>query len=171
MNKYEEALNYISTFLSRIRCRGIGKSNHFIKLYISLITLQELIDNYSKLEKSLDYLLNYLDKKYLVDDEKGFSRYLYKELLEEDIRRMLESEKQWKMKLKDYKPKYHKLELMVNRWGEYLTPIQMLTMTLQIKPIPYKEACKKYGDYEIASIKNFEDTHTTSIILKDWSEA
>lgn len=92
MNKYQVAKNFIE--------RNVNY-NHIKKLFpdmdemnLSLDYFQELIDNYSKLEKSLDYLLNYLDKKYLLDDEKSFSRYLYKELLEEDIRRMLEREKQ-----------------------------------------------------------------------------
>lgn len=44
MYKYQEALDYISSFLSQVRGRGNGKSKSFIKLAESLIALQELID-------------------------------------------------------------------------------------------------------------------------------
>lgn len=59
---------------------------------------------------------------------------------------------------------------MINKWGEYLTLPQMFKMVNEIDLMPFKEAIKLYGNYEIASYKNYDDTQTTSIILKDWSE-
>lgn len=57
--------------------------------------------------------------------------------------------------LKDYRPKYSKLEV-IEANGYFGTPIGIFTE---------KKAKKKYGDWIIASIMDFNDTKTTSVIL------
>ena len=63
------------------------------------------------------------------------------------------------MKLRDYKPKHKLLELAFDNGNLW----QMITSTHLIN---YDEAVEKYGHMEIASIRNYDDTKTTSIIVK-----
>lgn len=58
--------------------------------------------------------------------------------------------------LKDYKPKYSMIEVIEG--NEYFgMPIGIFTE---------KKAKEKYGDWIITSVMDFNDTKTTSIILK-----
>ena len=64
------------------------------------------------------------------------------------------------MKLKDYIPKYTVLELM--EWDDNRSLWENI-QTGQL--IPFHDAIAKYGDQEIESVKDFDDTRTTSIII------
>lgn len=58
--------------------------------------------------------------------------------------------------LKDYKPKYSMIELIKEN-GYFGMPIGLLSE---------EKAKKKYGNWIITSVMDFNDTKTTSIILK-----
>lgn len=57
------------------------------------------------------------------------------------------------MLLKDYEPKYYMIEL-INMSDGFM------------KLLHVKIAKYKYGDYEIVSVKDFDSTESTSIIIK-----
>lgn len=59
--------------------------------------------------------------------------------------------------LKDYKPKYSMIEVVLNENEYFGIPIGLLAE---------KIAKEKYGNWIITSVMDFNDTKTTSIILK-----
>lgn len=63
------------------------------------------------------------------------------------------------MKLKEYKFKYKNLELMIQ-------DDDFFYMLQNIKLLNYEEAVKAYGEYEILSVMNFNDSKTTSVVLE-----
>lgn len=63
------------------------------------------------------------------------------------------------MKVKDYKPKFKKIELCVQ------IPIPPYARFIVMKNV--KEVNKKYGDKTLLSVMNFYDTKTTGYIIKE----
>ncbi len=61
--------------------------------------------------------------------------------------------------VKDYKPKFKKIELMVQ------IPIPPYAKCVFLKNV--KEVNKKYGDKTLLSVMNFYDTKTTGYIIKE----
>lgn len=61
------------------------------------------------------------------------------------------------MKFKDYKPKYIFIEL-VESTSDFRT-MRILDLN------KFNKLLKKYGDRNILSVRNYEDTKTTSIII------
>ncbi len=61
------------------------------------------------------------------------------------------------MKLKDLKTKYNMIELIVRGKTFFTTVIELVSL---------EKAKKIYGDYVVESVKDFEDTKTTSVIVE-----
>ena len=61
------------------------------------------------------------------------------------------------MKFKDYKPKYSKIEL-VESSSDYRV-FKLIDFN------KFNHLIKKYGEREILSVRDYEDTHTTLIII------
>lgn len=60
--------------------------------------------------------------------------------------------------VKDLSPKYKVIEL--------ISPIDVFPYARVIRKFYFKDVKKKYGDKEVVSIMNFNDTRTTSIAIK-----
>lgn len=60
--------------------------------------------------------------------------------------------------VKDLNPKYKVIEL--------ISPIDVFPYARVIWKFYFKDVKKKYGDKEVVSIMNFNDTRTTSIAIK-----
>ena len=60
--------------------------------------------------------------------------------------------------VKDLNPKYKIIEL--------ISPIDVFPYARVIGKFYFKDVKKKYGDKEVVSIMNFNDTRTTSIAIK-----
>lgn len=59
-------------------------------------------------------------------------------------------------KLKDYEPKYQLIEFLIeNEKGIIIKGVYS-----------FNKLIKKYGEYTICSVKNYDDTHSTSIIVR-----
>lgn len=63
-------------------------------------------------------------------------------------------------KLKKYNPKYKKLEIIMHD----MKSDQFIPYCL----IDYDEAVEKYGEFTIETAYDFEDSKTTSLILRTW---
>lgn len=63
-------------------------------------------------------------------------------------------------KLKKYNPKYKKLEIIMHD----LKSDKFIPYCL----IDYDEAVERYGEFTIETAYDFEDTKTTSLILRTW---
>lgn len=61
------------------------------------------------------------------------------------------------MKVKDFKPKYNTIELIISKKHAVLLSMEN-----------FKDVVILYPEHEIESVKDFDDTETTSIILKDF---
>ena len=59
-------------------------------------------------------------------------------------------------KLKNFKPKYNNIELIIDEGNKFF--ITMLTI---------EKVKQEFPEYEIESVKDYEDTKTTSIIIKE----
>lgn len=60
--------------------------------------------------------------------------------------------------LEEYQPTYRKIELI-------LSDEQATKMWFLKKLIGFDECVKKYGDHQVFSVRDFDDTKTTSIII------
>lgn len=58
-------------------------------------------------------------------------------------------------KLKDFKPKYKMLEVLI--------PSEKF-----IKLMSEEEAKAMFGEYEVLSVKDYRETESTSVIIKKW---
>lgn len=63
------------------------------------------------------------------------------------------------MRVKEYKPKYELIELIMDA--------EDLKMPIPIGKMKFKKVVELYGDYYICSIYDFNDTHTTSLIIQE----
>lgn len=66
------------------------------------------------------------------------------------------------MKLKELNPKYNAIEALPTRrrdGNDFAYTMQNMEL------LKLKEAVKKYGDCEVLSIRDYDETKTTSVIL------
>ncbi len=62
------------------------------------------------------------------------------------------------IELKDYKPKYQYIEFILD-CGKYMKPLRGI--------VKFKELIKKYGNNQVLSVADYDETKTTSIIVKE----
>ncbi|MBQ0112990.1 MAG: hypothetical protein KBT03_07660 [Bacteroidales bacterium] len=72
--KIQEALNYICTFISSMKGRGIGKQSTLLKLDESIKILQKLVNINKELNETCDILDSFNDR--LVEENKKLEKKL-----------------------------------------------------------------------------------------------
>lgn len=64
------------------------------------------------------------------------------------------------IKVKDYKPKYQKIELVIS-------DKEASFVRLDIKVKNFKEVVEKYGNYQVLSVANYDEPKSTSMVIGD----
>lgn len=65
-------------------------------------------------------------------------------------------------KVKDYKPKYERIELNI------FSDKKCLYLKIPYKKIiDFKKVVEEYGEHELLSVVDYDTTHTTSLIIKE----
>lgn len=80
--------------------------------------------------------------------------------LDLSLKNVLKTKPMGYKKLKDFKPKYQQIEVLFDNNSNSMYDWQFMKGIVR-----YHDLIKKYGDRTVMSVHNYEDTHTTSVIL------
>lgn len=69
------------------------------------------------------------------------------------------------MLVKEFKPKYKKIELIIHKNKEP-TLYEIIAAANKVTMINFDEVLDNYKNYEVSSWRNYEDTKTTSLIIR-----